>query len=851
MFENLLPLLQKKYADEKTALTTVKKWFTDRKIKPEAIKQLNDSSTLGNDILLAAANNQSAKVLSFLLKQGFDPCVAKAPFGFNVLHEVTLCDLAPMAEVILQECPQIIDTQSREGATALFLAIQQKHPRLVDLLLKKGASPNQSDIHGLTPFGAALLKKDDELMMLLSQHPQCSPLLFEDLSHQTALLTSMINNPLNNTVRCMNLLLAAGEGLELTHIPDKIFELFGTSRDKKDFLILAQEKQTDGSLKKRLITTFEQLTKYLGDPNWKIDVDSLARTCQHPLLQHLPKVQNVKALLQSEAKLILPTLPIAPTIMMASVDEIQALSMSELVEQIRNEMAVLSNCLRSIQSVMSMQQISSRLLPLAHCVMQSTHAITALWHHPKMSSAASYSLFEQFNLFIQMLMSIIHNNVTFDSLSLYLIIDKHLKTILKHHGDLLKKHHTSLFNSLVDARALFLGKMSRLYLQRGEFDVAINASLEAININELLVLNHPILAMTAKYNKALSLVNCSQVYISQGWISKAARHTAHALELLTDSFQYDELVINQVQQFAARFAQSHKTERALALIKQAIAYLERVLPSNDEQEHAANNYIDQLNQQHATLLANAFMERSTLVKQQLQASCDIVIDESDHSVYLSPTVGIFSQPNQEPYFDFLENNKGFQQSHRSQLRLSKETLLSKAFPVKLAAFADILAPKPVASSEEHLGHQLAHLQLEEKEETFGFKKPEGFTRIVPIESSSLPKNTLFITMPENSEAFAPFYKLIRNQDKTAYYSVASIAAKGLNQYGVKLGTASIKGTGHASSQIAYGRLKVEGTLRAKGLVEQTVEGQNGKQCKLYVFRHVENKKQEQRKKYQW
>lgn len=850
MFEELLSILEKNRLKHSSLLTEVKKWFTNRKIRIEDIQDLNENDTLCREILEKAARQQSAEVLSFLIQKGFDPSIATQPFGFNLLHYVTLNGLAGMAQVILDQKPDLIDKQSREGATALFLAVQQENVPLVKLFLQRGASPNQYDLGGLSPVGMAIIKQNPDILSLLLQKTGSSPILFDTLNSQTNLFISMLNIPHPHKMRCLNLLFAAGAGLELSHIPDNVLTIYGISRDQlKDFLILGQEKQPDGSFKKKFLTTILQLTNALQDPNWKLEQDQLAKVCLHPLLQDSPVVKAVKSLLSTEAILCLPTIPSPPSRKVEPIEFISQISEISLIQRINDEMTILSNSLRNINNVMSDEIISSRLIPLVHCVMQSTHALSALWHHPKMPTDVSDNLLQKFGLLIKLLTPIIKAHKAFDSLALYHVLDKHLKSILKLHGDVLKEKHTSLFNSFIDAKALVDGKMSRLYLNRGEFDVAINLSLEAIAINDLLVINHPMLELTAKYNKALSLVNCSEVYISQGWFKKAARHTSHALVLLLDSCIYDDFVIKQVQHFAELFAAHHNAGRSLALIKQAITYLERVFPGNDEQVSATADYIVKLNQQHATLLSNAFGERIALVKQQLNTTCAIVADEDNHSIYLTPKFEIFSEQIQETYFAFLENNKGFKLLSGGNIEINQETLLSKNFAVKLAEFAKILAPNPIHAFD--LIAPLASLQLDEKEETFGFIKPVGFTRIMPIESPSLPKNTLFITMPEDSEAFMPFYKLIRNQDKSTYYPISSINPKGVNQHGVKLGTTSIKGSNHASTKVAYGRLKAGGTLRARGLVEQTVTNEDAKQCKLYVFREVEPKKQEQRKNYKW
>ncbi|HRE31129.1 MAG TPA: hypothetical protein PLD88_04060, partial [Candidatus Berkiella sp.] len=96
---------------------------------------------------------------------------------------------------------------------------------------------------------------------------------------------------------------------------------------------------------------------------------------------------------------------------------------------------------------------------------------------------------------------------------------------------------------------------------------------------------------------------------------------------------------------------------------------------------------------------------------------------------------------------------------------------------KISGFANLLT----MTAQAKITNLIAKLELTSHEETYGFEKPLGFTPIVPITSKRLPNETLFITMPEDSVAFSPFYKLIRNADKSAYFSVPAIAEKGINQ----------------------------------------------------------------------
>ncbi|MGE3319205.1 MAG: ankyrin repeat domain-containing protein [Candidatus Berkiella sp.] len=854
MFEPLFILLQKTYPNPNTALTTLKTWFKKKAVKPDDIQHLNATSTLSTQLLNAAAASGFTSVFSYLVTQGFSPFRALLPFGFNAFHHVVNLRHKEMAEVLLKAHPSLIHTQSRQGATALFLACQQGNLPLATWLVQQGASLNQGDIHGLTPMGVAFIGRHAELLAFLLK-AGASPLLFEHAHNQNKLLWSFSQPPAHaHKIRCLNLLLAHGGGLHLSAIPDEIGDFLHVDRKAPaDFLLIGEEKQADGLYKKRLFTTLASLEKYINHPNWRFEKASLARTCQHPLLKESAVAKALSGLLaQNPTEVAEPNTPDGVDVMVDPLNNRKGLAKDQLLIQFQQQLQIMQRCNQSILEIRIKNLPHSRLQALLHCAMQSVHAMTALAHHNEAALLAIqeqpvyFLAFTEFNALVQGISHILNHSTSLGASTLYTVLDNSLKDILKQDGEVLKDKYASLYNSLVDARALFLAKMTRCYLAQGKHDVAVNLSLESMTVNDQLLIDNDSLKFSAELTKAICLISTSEVFITQGWVSKALRHTTQAINLLNNSWYYDALVIKQVQQLANSLAERDKAPRSIDLIKQAIRYLKSLPSLHDAQGLEIQRYINELEAQHHQLQTRAYNARVDIAKQHLSETCDIIEDIENLSIYITPKIDVFSAHLQESYFSFIANNGSFRLQNNKQLVITQECLLSKKFPEQIAQLAKILAFKPVTPLEV-VAAELADLHLEPTEETYGFKKPAGFTRIVPIESSSLPKNTLFVTMPESSEAFMPFYKLFRNQH--TYYPVASIASKGLNKQGIKLGTALSHEQGKAPENIAVGRLKIEGTKRAKGRVEQTILAENGKQRKLYVFREVVDKKTEERKRY--
>ena len=102
--------------------------------------------------------------VGFLLTRGADPNIAdgKGDIPLTVAAEIGFEEGA--AQLIWRGAR--VDGVNRRGETALAIAVQQRQPRLVELLLKAGANPDKGDhVTGYTPRDYA--KRDTRNPQLL------------------------------------------------------------------------------------------------------------------------------------------------------------------------------------------------------------------------------------------------------------------------------------------------------------------------------------------------------------------------------------------------------------------------------------------------------------------------------------------------------------------------------------------------------------------------------------------------------------------------------------------------------------------------------------------------------------
>jgi ankyrin repeat protein len=170
--------------------------------------------------LISAIINESLAAVRFLLTKGADRLQQTVDtknaldFAAEVGNVALLEILAPQGEEVPQEllyhailynrhqatayllrrgCNS--DETNKQGTTPLELAIMQRSPSLVQLLLDHSASPNKLDSDGRSPLVTALLYSKESSLALENEEPTDPQSL---LAHSQEVVRILIRHPLIN-----------------------------------------------------------------------------------------------------------------------------------------------------------------------------------------------------------------------------------------------------------------------------------------------------------------------------------------------------------------------------------------------------------------------------------------------------------------------------------------------------------------------------------------------------------------------------------------------------------------------------------------------------------------------------
>lgn len=93
--------------------------------------------------------------------------LSKTNSAVNLLNRVRLNNAEDVLALLNQE-PLLVAVTNSEGDTALHIALREKYPSMVQLLLEKGAPVEVSNAYGVTPIELAKKSNRPELIRLLS-----------------------------------------------------------------------------------------------------------------------------------------------------------------------------------------------------------------------------------------------------------------------------------------------------------------------------------------------------------------------------------------------------------------------------------------------------------------------------------------------------------------------------------------------------------------------------------------------------------------------------------------------------------------------------------------------------------
>ena len=104
---------------------------------------INSRDDKGETALMVAISEHNYDFTSFLLSRGADPTLAARNGDTALIKAARIGFLEAAQWVLKQRVP--VDSANKMGETALIIAVQQRHPELVELLLSLGANPDKTD----------------------------------------------------------------------------------------------------------------------------------------------------------------------------------------------------------------------------------------------------------------------------------------------------------------------------------------------------------------------------------------------------------------------------------------------------------------------------------------------------------------------------------------------------------------------------------------------------------------------------------------------------------------------------------------------------------------------------------
>ena len=137
------------------------------KLLVESGLPLTSLDPFGRTPITIAAGLENPSALNILLSAGADPDIPDR-FGRTALSHAITRERSQNAERLLEAGAN--PSLSGSGTPPLLSAIEKNNAQMVDLLLSKGVSPNQTDTHGASALAMAVHKGNHAIVEQLLQH---------------------------------------------------------------------------------------------------------------------------------------------------------------------------------------------------------------------------------------------------------------------------------------------------------------------------------------------------------------------------------------------------------------------------------------------------------------------------------------------------------------------------------------------------------------------------------------------------------------------------------------------------------------------------------------------------------
>lgn len=805
---------------------------------------------------------------------------------------------------IISKKPALVQHKNKENTSLLALASSFGSVETVKYLIANDGNGeprnnfHSSNIRGQVPFGYALCNLNPELIKIFLQ-AGVNPVVCRIGNSFVSTLKLVIDQEKNeNKLACVNILLAAGAGLNKLYIPQRVYTLLKidkTTQEKLDFLLKAEFNGQN-----KLLTTLKQVQAFIKNSQWHFENELLARAALKPEISETvygPKLLEIfpsQALLANSSEIESDT---------TTVDQHPCLIIKK--EEIIN--------LKPRTLLEYMGAFDTFLIPKGKMLRSNLVALKNGENHQ-----VPVILKEYFSLFSAFLEYCHHNqgpSIRLDrqELTLYKLLLTHITVLydilfdIEDNQDiheviemfydevyaitkskknlLLKENPPTLYNYMLLKSLQSRSILAQNYLNQGKESLALNEILKSMQIQKELVHYHHNDEKNQIISKAFLIA--ATVYASHGWFHKACDTFTKGLAR-EDNWPVNDLVENfeRILSVLPNNLSCGEAFPLLCLLSESINnnikgdLSVRVQILKAKIEDLLNSTKLSYQEIMIEYFSKNFEKYGVIALDEESGNFHLMLnDQHQFENNLSKQAHIFIKKNKDIQFNLNENMIIFNENYIQSFQVKEQ--LEQFFMHFIFMFKVKILPEPSQCSQSALETAFAGLTLDpdtyiEKLKTKGIPDPnkskdcgnkdikiqeEGFTQVAnstpPIAiyfaNNAIPNNTLFITMPLNNPLFTPFLALMQDSaNSQQYHPIKGIAAKGKNQQGAKLSSQWVTNDKNQREKVDIVRLKVlgadgKGKLRATGYKKEQFVSSDSRLLKLYEVSTVVEKKKEKHK----
>lgn len=825
------------------------------------------------------------------------------PLRLAIINNIDDTDKTEIFKAILLVEPELLyekDLQGNvslhkdsQGNSLLHIAAGGGKTGAVKIIeyLFKSAQPfvdiNALNVLGMSPLYLALVNSHVAAIKTLIANGANALYTYindRELGLQKITTLELIGIKVGKKIACMNVLLAAGAGLDKSLIPSEFYSICKIiDPNKIDFLLVAKKNG-----KNTLLTSVKQVQDAIGNSEWQFEFDQIAQTIALPEIQKSPHAQQLSKIFNVQSELFVPD-----SVNLKNDDYLNHLVNIQKDIPIR-ELLYLQHEITFCVDILQRKRQELPTSENARLLIKEYGSIFPLlfsyfnhnqWDKYQFSgiSATLPKILEdmlcKLQSFILQIEDINNTEDVLEEALSFLIF-----TLKSNHSLLQQKIFSDLYVTILICTQAIRNLLAKQYLGNNN-EILVLYLIRAFNKtnNILSQFTH-----TKTDEQKRDIVDFAFIevylYLNVRWYQKAYDAFQQIIEDIKFSVTNNSGITIDIMKMvtmkgyletqpdlseAFHFIQlmnmfkfiDCKTNKSFVdmnelFTKSKEAYILKTLPMYveklsdmgevEQQENIVKvklqdkNHIENLSQYFKKNNLNLKVEVNHII---LTESFILSIDAKKHINTMIERIKILKN-TENNNDDSAALNKASRDIVQQLNKLSIDESRANPDISKKEKNKTYKEAKNNTNTEEKQNNKVS------QEVNFGFTQRAEHTPAVPIDfNNTIPNDTYFLTMPLNDLQFTPFFKLFLNED-----SIRGVATKGLNKQGAKLSSELITDDNYKKKRIPIVRLKIlgaegKGKLRAKGYICEENSSVNGHKRKMFLISEVVDKKREQRKGY--